>query len=420
MSAEARAAQRAVEGRGIRRVGRAPGRERALLLAGVGMVALHALPAAAAEGDTFRPFVSYARYYDSNLYRLDDSESFLLDDKSDQYSVLSAGLNVDWRPGRQRVLASASKSLVRFSRYDNLDYDGSDYQLKWNWQLGNHWSGLVGATESVTQSNLGDQLGLPVSNEVTRRDTFADAVWQFHPRWSVGAGAATVESTNSSPTRASLDYEEDSVTASVGYTTPKGSKVRGQLRRAEGEYPNRDPLLYVDREYTQTEYNVLGDWTLTGKLIAHGKLGYVQREHDTRAQRDFSGVAGRVSADYALTGKTTLAAAIYREVANSDDVNATYQVNTGASVGAAWRATSKITVRASAVFENRAFEGDPGIPVTGDQRDEDNVIGSLSVGYSPIEVATIELGVQAGKRDSNIDGYGYEYHSVFVSVRGDF
>lgn len=395
-------------------------RDRILLLAGVGIAALNALPAHAAEGDTFRPFVSYTYYYDSNLYRLDDSEFFLVPEKSDQYSVLSAGLNVDWRPGRQRVVASASKSFVRFSRYDNLDYDGSDYQLRWNWQLGNYWSGRVGATEKVTQSNLGDQFGLPVNNEITTRRGFADAAWQFHPRWSIGAGAATIESTNSALSRAPLDYEEDSVTATLGYKTPKGSKLSGQVRRAEGEYPNRPLSSSLDREYTQTEYNLLGDWTLTGKLIAHAKFGYVQREHDTQGQRDFSGVAGRLSADYAATGKTTLSAAVYREVANSDLVDATYQVNTGTSLGAAWRATSKITARASAAFENRSFEGDSGVAATGDQRDDDTVSGTLSVGYSPIEAATIELGVQAGKRDSNISGYSYEYHSVFASVRGDF
>lgn len=410
--------------RGIesRRVGKSARgrRDGMLVLAGVGIAALCALPAHAAEGDTFSPFVSYTYYYDSNLYRLDDSEFFLVPEKSDQYSVLSAGLNVDWRPGRQQVLASASKSFVRFSRYDNLDYDGSDYQLRWNWRLGNYWSGRVGATEKVTQSNLGDQFGLPVNNEITTRRGFADAAWQFHPRWSVGAGAATVESTNSASSRMPLDYEEDSVTATLGYKTPKGSKLSGQVRRAEGEYPNRPLSSSLDREYTQTEYNLLGDWTLTGKLIAHGRIGYVQREHDTQGQRDFSGVAGRLSADYAATGKTTLSAAVYREVANSDVLNATYQVNTGTSLGAAWRATSKITVSANAKFENRAFEGDPGGPIVGDQRDDDTASGTLSVAYAPIEAATIELGVQAGKRDSNISAYSYDYHAAFVSLRGDF
>jgi exopolysaccharide biosynthesis operon protein EpsL len=382
--------------------------------------ALFGLPAYAKEGDTFRPFVSYTHYYDSNLYRLADSEKALVPQSSDQYGVLSAGLNVDWQPGRQHVIASASKNLVRYSRYSNLDYDGSDYQLNWNWRLGNHWSGQIGATESATQSSLSDQLGLPINNQVTRENQFANAEWQFHPRWNVGVGAAAAASTNSTVGLAPSDYEDTSVSATLGYTTPKGSKLRGQLRQVDGEYPNR-PVTYVDRLYTQTEYNLLGDWNLTGKLTARGKIGYTQRENDTQSQRDFSGVTGRVSADYVPTGKTMLTWALYREISNSDDLNATYQLQSGTSLGAAWLVTSKITLRANAAFDNRSFEGDTGLVIPGlVQRDEDTLSGSLSLSYAPVRMAAIDVGLQAGRRDSNVSANDYTFHSVFVSVRADF
>jgi exopolysaccharide biosynthesis operon protein EpsL len=337
---------------------------------------------------------------------------------SDQYDVLSAGVSVDWTPGRQRVIASATRNRVRFSQYANLDYDGSDYQLKWNWRLGNHWTGQVGATESVTQSSLSDQLGLPINNQVTRDNRFASADWQFHPRWSVGLGAAAATSTNSTVQQAPNDYEDTSVSATLGYTTPKGSKLRGQLRRVEGEYPNRPPSLFVDRAYTQTEYNLLGDWSVTGKLTARGKIGYVQRENDTLSQRNFSGLNGRMSADYYPTGKTMLNWAVYHEIGNSDDFNASYQLTTGTSLGAAWLATSKITLRANTRYENLSFEGDTG--GGGTQRDEDTLSGSLSLSYAPVRMATIDVGLQAGRRDSNISVNDYTFHSVFVSVRADF
>lgn len=390
-------------------------------LAVLASAALFGLPAHAKEGDTFRPFVSYTRYYDSNLYRLADSEKALVPQLSDQYGVLSAGLNVDWQPGRQRVIASASKNQVRFSQYSNLDYDGSDYQLKWNWRLGNHWTGQVGATESATQSSLSDQLGLPVNNQVTRENRFASAEWQFHPRWNVGVGAAAAKSTNSTTQQAPLDYEDTSVSATLGYTTPKGSKLRGQFRQVDGEYPNRLPSSLVDRTYTQSEFNLLGDWNMTGKLTTRARIGYVKRENDTLSQRDFSGLAGRLSADYSATGKALLNWALYREIANSDDLNATYQINSGTSLGAAWLVTSKITLRANGSFENRSFEGDTGLVIPGlVQRDEDTLSGSLSLSYAPLRMAAIDVGLQAGRRDSNVPANDYTFHSVFVSVRADF
>lgn len=56
----------------------------------------------------------------------------------------------------------------------------------------------------------------------------------------------------------------------------------------------------------------------------------------------------------------------------------------------------------------------------GIQRDEDTLSGSLSLSYAPVRMATIDVGVQAGRRDSNIAVNDYTFHSVFVSVRADF
>lgn len=386
--------------------------------------ALCALPAQAKEGDTFRPFVSYTQMWDDNLYRLSQAEiaANLVTHASDRYGVLSAGLDVDWRPARQQVEARLSKSQVRFDRNTRLDYDGSDYQLKWNWRLGNHWSGRIGATEKVTQSSFSDLVNLQINNEITREDRFVDANWQFHPRWSVGAGATTLSSTNSAAQQASLDYDETAYTATLGYRTPKGSMLRLQLRRVNGDYPRRT-VLFLDRAYTQDEINVLGDWTVSGKLVARGRLGYVQRQNDTVSQRDFSGITGRLSADYLPTGKTLLSAAVYREIANSDDAIASYQLSTGASLSAAWMATSKLTLRATAQTENRAFEGDTGLMPGLPRRDEDTVSGSVSLSYSPLRMATVDVGVQAGERQSNVPFYAanaYRFRAVFVSMRLDF
>src|SRR3569833_4033487 len=80
--------------------------------------AILALPAQAHEGDTFRPFVSYGTYFDSNLFRLADNESPGTP-RSERYSVLRAGLNVDWKPGRQEIVASAASTRVRYDRNTN-------------------------------------------------------------------------------------------------------------------------------------------------------------------------------------------------------------------------------------------------------------------------------------------------------------
>lgn len=394
--------------------------KRALRVSGLALGILLSLPVGAKEGDTFRPFVSYAHYLDSNLFRLAESEYFLVPERSDQYSVLSAGLNVDWKPGRQQILASISKNRVRYSRNTQLDYDGSDNSLKWNWRMGNHWSGQVGATESKSQSSFTDS-GLLTNNQVTRENKFVSAEWQFHPRYSAELGAAATTVSNSTAPRKPLDYEDKSVFATLRYITPKGSNLRGQLRQVKGEYPNRAPNLSVDRAYTQTEYNLLADWKVSGKLTPRAKVGYVQRENDTLSQRDFSGIAGRLSADYLPTVKTLLTGAVYRELGNSDDINASYQISTGISLGGAWLARPQITLRANTSYENRSFQGNTGITLPGlVQRDEDTLSGTLSLSYAPVRLVTIDFGLQAGRRESNIKSNDYTFNLLYVNLRADF
>ena len=393
--------------------------KRALRVSGLALGILLSLPATAKEGDTFRPFVSYAHYLDSNLFRLAESEYSLVPERSDQYSVLSAGLNVDWKPGRQQILASISKNRVRYSRNTQLDYDGSDNSLRWNWRVGNHWSGQVGATENKSQSNF--ESGLLTNNQVTRENKFVSAEWQFHPRYSAELGAAAATVSNSTAPQKPLDYEDKSVFVTLRYITPKGSNLRGQLRQVKGEYPNRAPNLSVDRAYTQTEYNLLGDWKLSGKLTPRAKLGYVQRENDSLSQRDFSGLAGRLSVDYFPTGKTLFTGAVYRELGNSDDINASYQVSTGISLGGVWQTRPKITLRANTSYENRSFQGNTGFAPSGlAQRDEDTLSGTLSLSYAPVRLATIDFGLQAGQRESNIKPNDYTFNLLYVNLRADF
>lgn len=409
-----------------------------LLLAGLMMVM--ALPAAAKEGDTFRPFVSYARYYDSNLYRLDESQFALAPHPSDQYGVLSAGLDVDWKPGRQQVIASASKSRVHYLRNTRLDYDGSDYQARWNWRLGNHWSGQVGATENLTQSSFED-LGLPVNNLVTRTSRFGRAEWEFHPRWRIGGGVDVADNTNSFLTLKNQDSHQHTYDVILSYLTPKGSNLGVQVRRFDVEYafpqllraiPYGPFVIYevADNSYEQTEYNLLGDWPMSGKLKLRGRVGWVERSYVNMLRNDlngfavllprpdFSGFTGRMSADWYATGKTLLSMSVYQEPGTAQDINASSVLRTGAGVNGVWLVREKWRMNAGATYENRDFKGDPG--TTQEQRNDDTLGASLSLSYAPIQAVSLDVGASAGRRDSNMSGEDYKFYSFFASVKADF
>lgn len=409
------------------------------------MGAMLAMPAQAKEGDTFRPFLSYGMFYDSNLLRLAESESPSTP-RPDRYSVLSAGLNVDWKPGRQEIVANATKTRVRYDRNTMFDFEGNDYQATWNWRLGNRLSGNAGAAESLSQSSF-DSVG-GINNQVTRKRRFARADWGFHPRWSIGAGLENSDGTNSE--LVSQDYRQQARDFTLSYRTPKGSTLSAQVRRIDAEFATMQGVSFVcalslspcppsliiatevtDNSYRQTEYNLLGDWSVSGKLKLHGRVGWVDRKYENvlrgnysffvpqlKERPDFGGFAGRLSADWYATGKTLLSVSLYLEPGTAQDINASSVLNRGASVKGVWLMREKWRLNAGAAYENRDFRGDPGI--TQQQRNDDTWSTSLSVSYMPIDAVSVDVGVSAGRRNSNIVVEDYKFHSIFANVRADF
>lgn len=379
------------------------------------IVGLSSHTAHALDGDTFRPFVSYAHYYDSNLFRLAVNENPGRQ-RDERYSVLSAGLNLDWKPGRQQVIANATKTRVRYDLNTAFDSDGSDYQATWNWRLGNRLSGNLGASESLSQSNF-DSVGL-VNNQVTRERRFARGEWEFHPRWRVGLG--TEESNNENSDLQSQDFTQKAHDLSLTYRTPKGSLMRFQARRTNAEYPNRQItslFQIIDNSFTQNDYNVQGEWRVSGKLTGRVQLGHTTRAHPNFPLRDYSGLTGRLSGDWFPTAKTLLSLSAYQELGGADDINANFALRTGTSLSGVWIAREKWRLNARASFENRDFQGDTGIGLV---RNDDTLSISLSVSYTPVRSVTLDVGLNAGSRESNISVEDYSFDSVFASVRADF
>jgi exopolysaccharide biosynthesis operon protein EpsL len=357
--------------------------------------------------------------------------------RSEQYDVLSAGLDVDWKLGRQQFVVNATKTLVRYDLNTVYDFDGSDYKATWNWRLGNRLTGNLGATESLSQSNF-DSVGL-VNNQAKRKRSFGRAEWEFHPRWRIGGGVEKTDNTNSALSQASNDFQQQAQEVVLTYHTPKGSKLRAQVRKIDAEYPNLQclsnafPLCFeiADNSYKQTEYNLLIDWSASGKLTLRGQAGWVDRQYENtlrsvsnffvpqfKQRPDFSGFAGRVSGDWYATGKTLLSVSAYRELGGTQDINASSVLKTGASLNGVWLMRDKWRLNAGATFENRDFKGDSGstLPL----RNDDTLGGSLSLNYAPIQAVSLDVGMRVGRRDSNMTVENYEFKSLFANVRADF
>lgn len=390
----------------------------------------------AKDGDTFRPFVSLSLTRDDNILRLDKNEPAVVGGRfdpnpvrADTYRVLSAGATLDWKYSRQQVQATAAVNKTEFGRYTSLDYKGQDLRLNWSWQLGNRLRGTLGATHSVTQTNISDLdfyflflTGSRVVNNLLTRDrTFLSVEWSLHPRWKVSTGLTRATSSNSQLIQRPLDSEENTVDLKLTYLTPKGGQLGGQVLRRDTLYPSRQLTGFSDRRYTQTEFNLLANWVAGGKSSGQFLLGLVDRQSQNLAARNFSGVTARATASYTPTGKTLVSLAAYREVNGAELANANFRLNTGMTLSGLWRVSNRVSLRANGQIENHNYNGDPGlVSTTGVARRDRIRQAGVTLSYVPLDLITLDLGLQYGERRSNLTNGSYAFTSVFANARADF
>jgi len=144
--------------------------------------------------DTIHPYVSTTESYSSNLLDLANSaqavEVLGSSAMSDRWRTNEIGVSFDDQIGLQHVTADLNKSRVDFDRFGLLDYTGTSAKGNWNWAIGTHFTGDLGASyvQAPVSFAYFHELALPLSD--LKQQNF-DMDWTFHPSWRVVASVKT-------------------------------------------------------------------------------------------------------------------------------------------------------------------------------------------------------------------------------------
>lgn len=382
------------------------------------------------EGDAFNFTVGQTITYDDNLFRISDS----VDDqrlqgliggtrRSDTVSTTYAGVTFDKLLSRQKLHADLSYYINRYSHFSSLDYNGLRANANWGWQLGNYVKGILSYERNRKLIDFGslspDERGS--ARDINTYDRlYASADWWFHPAYSVGAGYSHVNSSYSSVRRQASEYDADAVELNAKFQPKTGNLIGLSLRQTKGNYPNRQ-----DNSFDQTDAEVNGDWRLTGQSRVLGRLGYTTRKHDQLEQRDFSGMTGRVTYNWALEGKTNINFTLRREIGAVDDIDAAYVLTNGITLNPVWYPTSKISLSAKYDWSKRRYEGDPfgvlGSNLVGLSVRKDNVnTASVSGTYLPLRNLQLTLTLQRERRTSSRELVDYNDNLASLSAQFSF
>jgi exopolysaccharide biosynthesis operon protein EpsL len=328
------------------------------------------MPARAIPGTPLELYGRVGWAHDDNLLRIDDNAPAFDNQRSDSWTTFEFGAVYDKSIARQRVLAVAKFSTVKFDHFSQLDYDGRDLQATWYWQLGNRFSGQLGATYVQTLAPYTD---FPSDQRNLREQHhyFFEGAWKLHPRWEARTALSRDRFDYELAAQSYNDRTEDVVELEGRYLARSGSSVGLVLRRIEGDYANRRPFepgLPTD-DFEQDELKARVDWKLSGATTVQALAGYARRTQPSFGPGRTSGVNGRVTVLVEPHTKLAWRASLWRDFAPLESTVVSYTLNKGVSAGATWKATGKIRVEADASWERREYNPRAGVDASGDLND---------------------------------------------------
>ncbi|MDO8315231.1 MAG: hypothetical protein Q7T00_08310 [Rugosibacter sp.] len=378
------------------------------------------------EADVFNFNLNQSVMRDSNVFRLPDDVSLppqiSTGQRADTITITSVGVVMDKLLGRQRLHADLNASRVRYAQFNFLDYDGSDIKGVWDWVLGNRWHGEVAFSQNKSLTGFSDFRSPVKSLNTYQRLSYGANYW-LHPDWSVGVSMFQAKSDNSSDLRETGKFEANGAEAVAKFMPRNGNSLALRLRRTEGDYPNREPTPngLVDNSYSQDEIEGNVGYRLTGASRVDALVAGVRRNHKQVKVRDFSGVTGRLSWSWLMSGSTQFNITTRREIGAQDDILSSFVVTRGIALGATWMPTAKTSMQASVERRVRDFLGDPVAILSSIEKRKDRLnVASLSVSYAPMTSLKLSMTLSNEERESNYSGFPYRDKVVVANAQFSF
>jgi len=374
--------------------------------------------ARALEGDTLRPFISANVGIDSNLFRFSSdaqAQASTIGEpiQSVSYQRYGAGIDVDWKQGRQQVTARLAADRTLFSRYSNLlDYTGQDLNGEWKWQLGNRWSGIASASTTRTQSPYTDVSGIVANNVVTDDKLAFQADYWLHADWRARVRLDENKRKYSDTNRQPSDSKYSIVTVGLYRQGGMVERVGVELTDSSGEYPNRVLSPTLDNRSEEQSVRLVASWTLSGKSNLSGSIGQAKRTHPNVSNHDFSGMEWRLAGRWLPTGKTQVEAALSRDLRASDTATVNNEVADAINLSAVWQVLPKTGISGQVGYQRIDYEGST--------RKDDLQTATLSVSHEAWRGGNITVGVQHSRRDSTIALQEFSANTLFVAANLKF
>jgi hypothetical protein len=310
----------------------------------------------ARSDNSFTARVNTKYAYDDNIFRLpdDDPTYQIIHSDSSWSNELVFGIDRTYSRQRFKILSSIEK--VKFNRYQNLDHVGHDLDAKWIWQIGNRLTGELDIRETLQLPPYTD-VNTIQRNMKKARSSYVSATWQFYPDFNINTNYRQFRYQYELLSQQYNNHDEKYREIGIEYKRLSGSSIGLQARALEAtNFPQPGATSSIDKEsYTQNDLKLQINWYATALTNINAVVGKTSRRHRSAQIGKNSGPIGRINVVHTRGAKLKLNSSVWQEFAPLEGSQATYSLNRGLNVGAAWEITSKSQITGDLTFERRSY-----------------------------------------------------------------
>jgi exopolysaccharide biosynthesis operon protein EpsL len=383
------------------------------------MLMLVAAPSAlGASGELLSINASMTSMYDDNLFRR-PSDGSLGAVASDRITTTQIGIAVHKPISLQVFELSANIVDNKYQDFKALDSRNDGYSAAWRWQITPHLTGNLSSDRQKSQTDFADFRGAG-QNLRTNENRRFDANWNFLGGWTLGVGATATKSINSQTFIQDASNEQRIADILLKYVFSSGTSLALSSTNSSGDYGRpADPVTLSDSRFSDKRNELRLDWALTGKTKLAANYGRVSRKHETFSVRDYAGNIGSINLSWAATSKTSFTLGRIRSLESWEDTASSFTVRNSASLSAKWQASPKVLLSASIDRESRNLDGFAIVPVA-DARVEKTAKESISLSWVALKNLTVAASVQNSRRRSNSIGLDYDDRLTTLSASASF
>lgn len=395
-----------------------------LLRSLIAATALTGSAAAWAQSSPYFAGASIAFSRDSNIFRLSDAAaaareaSGAIESKSDTITTATVFAGIDQPFGRQRASANVSLRDNRFAdnnSQNNFSYGG---RARLDWSTLERLSGTI--TLNTDQARVSDQnvadpllvervlvrstdLGATVRLGVVTRLTAEASVNHYRQDYSANSGAFD-----------RFDYRNTTVGVGLRYAMGGELTLGAGIKSGSGRYTA------LDSKFDRRDFDLFAEWRVSGASSLSARLGLGKQTYQRSTIGDFSGANGTLAWNWSTGGPLRVAARLVRDTGqnlasvvqqatgNVIGESESNRLTTALSLNAEYALTGKTSLSAAIVSSRRSLADiapnsvtAPFAPVRG--RD---TVDSISFGARWVPLRSVSVSCDVSHRRRSVSDAG--------------